>query len=144
MTRVPKVRDYMRRAENHVAPRDTLERCRDLFHELSVDQLPVLELGRLVGVVEGRDVAVLEDTNAEALAQLTASSVMQGVPYTVGPDDSLPKVARHLASRRLESAVVTDAHGRVIGILPAAVVLNALARRPSSPPPNTPKEGTNQ
>ncbi|MDH5673831.1 MAG: CBS domain-containing protein [Myxococcales bacterium] len=95
------------------------------MEQLGVHQLPVLEGGQLVGMISRRDIAILDALRPEQLEHMRVAQAMAGVPYCVEPGASLSAVARHMARRKLGSAVVRE-RGKVVGIFTTTHALSAL------------------
>lgn len=94
--------------------------------EWRVRHLPVLEGGQLVGVLSDRDIAFLRDVLPERARAMSVEEAMSAVPYCVERSVPLAEVARHMASRRLGSAIVTD-NGRIAGVFTTTDALETLA-----------------
>jgi acetoin utilization protein AcuB len=96
-----------------------------MMREHHIRHLPVLEEGRLVGMVTERDLALVETLDDTDPTTVTVGDAMTPDPYLVGPGMPLADVAREMADRRLGSAVVVD-KGHVIGIFTTVDALQAL------------------
>lgn len=125
MARQP-VQKFMSVAPVTIEPDRSLAEAHRLMRERGIRHLPVVEGGRLVGVISQRDVYLLEtlegiDTAAEAVGE-----AMSAEPYAVAPDAPLDEVAATMAERRIGSAVVVD-RGAVIGLFTTVDALRALA-----------------
>jgi CBS domain-containing protein len=124
---------------------DPVQKIARLMLEEQVGFIPVTnEIGRLVGVITDRDLAlrvVAEDKSA----QTPVRSVMtMGGLLTCQPDDDLRELARRMADKQKGRAVVVE-NGRVVGVISAAdvavaegskrragVLMRALSRRESA------------
>lgn len=116
---------------------DTLADAHRLMRERGIRHLPVLDAGRLVGVVSQRDLYLAESLSSVDPATDTVREAMSGEPYAVAPGAPLEEVAATMAARRLGSAIVVD-RGVVIGVFTTVDALRALAslagrRRPRAP-----------
>jgi CBS domain-containing protein len=78
--------------------------------------LPVLEAGRLLGVVTDRDVA-LGVPEYRDLADRPVSDVMSRDVVEVRPEDPHEAIERLFAHRKVRHLVVIDACGRLVGII---------------------------
>jgi acetoin utilization protein AcuB len=105
---------------------DTLSDAHRVMRERGIRHLPVLEAGRLVGVVSQRDLYIAESLSGVDPATDTVREAMSGEPYTVPPGAPLDEVAATMAERRLGSAIVVD-RGAVIGVFTTVDALRALA-----------------
>jgi acetoin utilization protein AcuB len=104
----------------------TLADAHRVMRERQIRHLPVVDSGRLVGVVSQRDLYLLEtlqgiDPDAERVEE-----AMTAEPFTVAPDAPLEDVASVMAERRYGSAVVLQG-GEVVGLFTTVDALRALA-----------------
>jgi CBS domain-containing protein len=77
--------------------------------------------GTTSGILQGRE--------QERAAGLTAGDLMSHPPVTVDPGDSVEHAARLMYSRRVKRLPVTDASGRLVGIVSRADVLAVYSRK---------------
>ena len=91
--------------------------------------LPVVEDGKLVGIITARDCAVLE-ASLEYMKDdtITVRVAMSSTPYTCHPDARLHTVASEMAEQRYGSAVVVDpdAPSRIVGLFTTTDAMRAL------------------
>lgn len=104
-----------------------LARAYKTMRDHGVRHLPVLDAGKVVGVLSQRDLYFVEaaagvDRGVDEVAEAMASEV-----YTVAPGDHVSDVARTMGEHKYGCAVVVDA-GRVGGIFSATDALALLAR----------------
>jgi CBS domain-containing protein len=81
----------------------------------------------LGGVIFLEPIKHYEERLRKALAA-TVSDMMSPDPVTVSPEDSVQDAARLIATRRHNRLPVTDADGRLLGVVTRLDVLEALAR----------------
>ncbi len=91
-------------------PEATAAEARALCAGRAVRHLPVVADGRLVGIVTAADLR-----GAAGSARL--ADLMTADPDTLAPDDTLQAAARQLATSDHHALPVTDAAGRVVGIV---------------------------
>lgn len=130
------VSDWMTPKPVAVAPDAGLIEIRALFRRRRFRHVPVVDGGRLVGVVSDRDVlAALSpflDTPAEtprdvATLARTARDLMTTDLRTVAADAPLAKAADQMIGAKVSSLLVVDEAGTLVGILTAQDVLQATA-----------------
>ena len=98
-----------------IAP-DTLFRdALTLMRERECRRLPVVEDGRIVGIVTERDLHRAVPRFVDAPVEV--SELMTTSVVTTGMEDSLREAARTMMERRIGSLPVVDADGRVLGII---------------------------
>jgi len=97
------------------------------FHQVS--GAPVLEHGRIVGVVTKSDLVDprYRSAGAEAAA-VTVRDAMTKVVRAVRPGDPAMMAVRLMVNENVHRAVVVDDQGKLAGIVSALDVLRALAR----------------
>jgi len=98
-----------------IAP-DTLFRdALTLMREHECRRLPVVDDGRIVGIVTERDLHRAVPRFVDAPVEV--SELMTTSVVTTGMEDSLREAARTMMERRIGSLPVVDAEGRVLGII---------------------------
>jgi CBS domain-containing protein len=111
----------------HTIGRDqTLESASLQMREHRVRHLPVLEGGKLLGVLSQRDVLLIESLPDVDPAVVTVEEAMSAQPYAVEPDAELGAVLRMMAEHKYGAAVVME-HGKVAGIFTTIDALTLLA-----------------
>jgi acetoin utilization protein AcuB len=114
-----------------------------LMRERSTRHLPVVDGGRLVGVLSQRDLYLCETLKGVDPTSEPVREAMIPEPYAVAPDAALDEVAGVMARRRLGSAVVVE-RGVVVGLfttVDALRALSALVRRRRGGRGESPAEG---
>jgi acetoin utilization protein AcuB len=121
----PIVERYMSAPPVTIAPERTLAEAHRLMREHGIRHLPVVDGGRLVGLLSQRDLYLLETLASVDPAAETVGEAMSAEPYAVAPDAPLERVAATMAERRIGSAVVLD-DGAVVGLFTTTDALRAL------------------
>ncbi|HET7290198.1 MAG TPA: CBS domain-containing protein [Thermodesulfobacteriota bacterium] len=95
--------------------------------DMKIRQAPVLEGGKLIGIVTDRDLrmAVVETVSGQGL---TVRSVMTPKPVTVAEDSQLREAAGLLSKNKFNALPVLSAAGELAGVLTTTDVLNGLVR----------------
>ena len=97
----------------------------NLMKERRIERLPVVEGGRLVGIVTKDRVLRASPSAATSLslheihylfAKLTVREIMEADPLTVGPDTTVENAVRLAQEKKVGCLPVVDA-GKVVGIL---------------------------
>lgn len=99
---------------------DSLERVKLIMHGHPIHHVPVLERGKLVGIISTSDLLRHGTASAEDSAldeEIKARDVMETSLVTLRPRDPLLKAARLLAKEQFSSLPVVDDEGELIGIL---------------------------
>lgn len=128
MGRIPSVGDVMTLWPVTVEIDAAVAAAQDLMVDHEIRHLPVVDTGRLVGVVSDRDIAALaNDARAESLtSSFRVREVCTLDHYSVAPEAPLDGVLLEMAARRIGSVVVTDAD-QVVGVFTATDACRVLA-----------------
>jgi acetoin utilization protein AcuB len=130
---VERVRDWMTRDPATVRPNDSLERVVELLRRRDIRSVPVLEEGRLIGIVTDRDVRqvapgfpLLRDEQEihRYMKHLTVTAAMTADPMTIAPEAPLTDAAKVLETYRISSLPVVDGTD-LIGMLTVTDLLRA-------------------
>ena len=109
-----------------ISSQRTLSEAHQTMREHGIRHLPVVDAGRLVGVVSQRDLYLLGTLHGVDATSETVEEAMTPEPYTVPPDASIEEVAREMAQHKYGSALVVD-RGAVVGIFTSIDGLRALS-----------------
>jgi acetoin utilization protein AcuB len=130
------VRDVMRTKVATVGPRTTLPEALRLTRERGIRHLPVLEEGKLVGIVSDRDLKRAMASPATSLARqeltylldrLTLEEIMTRAVITVAPNFPVEEAARIMVKERISALPVTEG-GQLVGIVTETDVLDLFVR----------------
>ena len=133
-----RVRDIMSSPAITVSPDTTLPAANALMKEKEIRHLPVLEKGRLVGIVSRgdlREASISASINADQyelhflLNKLTVGKLMTRKVRTVAPDALVVDAADLMTEHKIAGLPVVDADGAVIGIVTESDLLKMLVRR---------------
>lgn len=121
---MPTVKRFMTREPYSLASTEPLARARELMHKHCVRHLPVIDGGRLVGIIADRDVAVVGAVPGIDLARVEVSRIMAS-PLDVWGETPIDEVSDLMSERKRDCVVVRGGHG-VEGIFTATDALRAL------------------
>jgi len=133
-----RVRDIMSSPAITVSPDTTLPAANALMKEREIRHLPVLEKGRLVGIVSRgdlREASISASINADQyelhflLNKLTVGKLMTRKVRTVAPDALVVDAADLMTEHKIAGLPVVDAEGAVVGIVTESDLLKMLVRR---------------
>lgn len=93
--------------------------------------LPVVEGGKLVGVVTDRDMFIALATRNKRASEIAAGEVVQTPVHTCGPDDDVHVALATMKQHRVRRLPVEGSGGTVMGIVSMNdILLVAGARKP--------------
>ena len=124
---MPSMSRYMTRQPWTIRKDAKMSQAHKMMREHQVRHLPVLEAGKLVGIVSERDLHLIETLPDGDPDVTTVEEAMIVDVYSVGLDDSVDAVVENMARHRYGSAVVVDRRGDVEGIFTTVDALQVLA-----------------
>jgi acetoin utilization protein AcuB len=124
------VRDSMTRDVVTLSPQTTAAEALVLCREKGIRHLPVMEEGRLVGIVSDRDLrsatpALGDPARAEALQKIRVDGVMVRDVSTAHPEDPIEQAANTMREKKIGCLPVVEAD-ELVGILTSSDVMEAL------------------
>lgn len=128
-----KVMDWMTRTVLTVKADQTLPEAHALMKEHNVRRLPVLEQGRLVGIVTLGDLREASPSDATSLsifelnyllARLTIQDIMTRDPLTVTPSTRLTEAAKLMLRHKVGGLPVME-DGALVGIITETDIFRA-------------------
>jgi len=121
----PTLRKFMTTNPHTIGQEQTLAMAHRMMREHRVRHLPVLEGGKLVGVISQRDLHLIETLQDVDPATTTVEEAMTMDVYVTAPNTPLEEVARIMAEHKYGSAVVVD-RGKIVGMFTTIDALHAL------------------
>jgi acetoin utilization protein AcuB len=128
----PEVREYMTPAPLTTSPTRSLSAAVRVMRDNHVRHLPVIDGGRVTGILSQRDVLIIESLPGVNPTEVQVEEAMVRDVFTVGPETPVAEVVETMIDRKLGSAIVTEGD-RVIGVfttIDALRVLHHLLERP--------------
>ena len=122
---MPSVSRFMTLDPCTVAPADSMAYAHRLMRDRHIRHLPVVEGGRLVGIVSDRDLHLLETLRDVDPEIISVEEAMTREVYAVPQTTLIDQVLAEMVERRLGSVVVMGERG-VVGIFTALDGLRAL------------------
>ena len=126
------VEDSMTREVATLEPGTTVGEALAICRERRVRHLPVVEDGRLVGILSDRDLRSVapppgDPKRGEVLDQMRARDVMSGNVVTADPKDPIETAAREMFERKIGCLPVVDGNG-LVGVITSSDVMRALVQ----------------
>ncbi len=119
------VRDFMTAMPYTIGRKQTLAVAQEKMRAGGVRHLPVLDGGRLAGVISQRDAYFIETLSGVTPETLAVEEAMSTEVYTVRPETPLLEVATAMADHKYGCAIVTQ-DNRVVGVFTTVDALRAL------------------
>jgi acetoin utilization protein AcuB len=145
------VRDWMTEHLVTLSPEASVAEALTLCRKRRIRHIPILEEGRLVGIVSDRDLrdaspALGDPERARTLQEIRVADVMSREVITVDPQDSIENAAQQMYELKIESLPVvsegavagarsTVAEEEVLGIVTSSDVMRALVTLAGLPEP---------
>ena len=98
-----------------------------LMRSHKIRHLPVLDGGKLVGVVSERDLHLIETLPGGNPDEVKVEEAMVTDVYVAGPDDPVDTVVDEMATHKYGSVVIIDGRGAIEGIFTTIDALEVLA-----------------
>lgn len=124
MKAIPQISKYMTTTPHTIGADQPLDKAMAMMREFRIRHLPVLNGGKLVGIVSDRDlkgIMTLKDVDPK---KITVSEALTEDPYQVKADSYLDVVCAEMADHKYGSALVID-NGNLVGIFTWVDALNA-------------------
>jgi CBS domain-containing protein len=134
------VRDWMTPNPITIQPKTTLPEAHRLMSESHIRRLPVVQNGRLVGIVTLGDVREASPSDATSLsiyemhyllAKLTVESIMTREPLTISPQASIRQAAQLMLEHKIGGIPVVEGE-RLVGIITESDIFRVLAQEPET------------
>jgi acetoin utilization protein AcuB len=128
---MPPIQRYMTRQPWTIERSATLAAAHDLMRSHTIRHLPVMDHGKLVGIVSERDLHLMETLPDASPDDVTVDEAMTDVVYVASPDDDTADVVDRMSTAKLGSVVIMS-DDRVLGIftsIDALAVLASVLRR---------------
>ncbi|HYB54037.1 MAG TPA: CBS domain-containing protein [Thermoanaerobaculia bacterium] len=118
-----------------IGPRESVGHARSLLEQFRINQLPVVEDGRLVGIVTERDLRAAfpnvdeaemrpEHEGVPSPDRIPIETVMTREVVVLYPGNTVEEAARLMRTRRIGAIPIVEG-GRVVGVLTRGDVIDA-------------------
>lgn len=112
---IPSVQKYMTVLPHSIGVDQTLAHAEKMMTELRVRHLPVLDGGRIVGVLSDRDVKLVESFKDVDPEKVKVDEAYSPDPYIVNPGTPLNEICETMAAKRYSCVLIEDNH-KLVGI----------------------------
>jgi len=111
------IRTVMTKSPHTIGQEQTLAVAHQMMREHSVRHLPVLEGGKLVGILSQRDLHLIETLRDVDPEVTTVDQAMTADVYVTIPTAPLDEVTAAMAENKYGCAIIVDGK-KVVGVLP--------------------------
>jgi len=131
------VKHWMTRDVITITPDTSLSEAHRLMTEKRIRRLPVVDHGKLVGLVTLGDVRSAEPSAASTLsvwemnnllAKLKVSEIMTREPTTISQEATISTVAEIMLEKKFSGLPVVDEQGKLVGIITESDIFRLVVR----------------
>ena len=129
------VKDWMNKTVITLDVNDTMQHAINVSMENHISMMPVLEDGKLVGIITDRDLKRASPSDATLLdiqqilyhlSRLEVGAIMTRYPITIPIDHTIEEAAEVLMTNKISGAPITDVDGNIKGIITKNDLFKAL------------------
>jgi acetoin utilization protein AcuB len=121
----PLVRQQMSTSPHTIGPKQTLAAASAILRRHGIRHLPVLDAGRIVGMLSHRDILLIESLPDVKPDEVPVEDAMVQDVFTVSLDTPIGEAIETMIERKVGSAVVVE-NDRVVGVFTTIDALTAL------------------
>lgn len=114
------VRDIMTDVVAVCSPNEPVNAAARQMWEHDFGAVPVVESGKLIGMITDRDICMAAYTQGRPLMAIAINEVMARHVHACRPDDTLERAATVMAEARVRRLPVVDDEQRLVGIVSVA------------------------
>jgi acetoin utilization protein AcuB len=123
---IPTIQKYMTTNPHSIGKDQTLASAEKMMSQYGIRHLPVLEGGKLLGIISDRDVKFLETFKDVDPRNVKLESMYIDKVFTVEPDAPLDEVCDTMAEHKYGSAIVLS-NDKLVGIFTWVDALRAMS-----------------
>ena len=116
MTKNIDMQSVMTVCPHSVGINQDIEVAREMMRKYNFHHLPVLEGGKIQGIVSDRDLRNAAHLMKKVESKLTVEDVYTPEPYVVSPDASLEEVLREMVREQFGCVIIANVEQKLVGI----------------------------
>ena len=129
------VQDWMTKKVITVDVRTTLPDAHKLMRTNKIRRLPVMDHGRLAGIITRSDIREASPSDATTLSvweltyllsKLEVKQIMTRDPVTIAPDATIKEAAKLMYTHKIGGLPVVDKAGQLVGIITESDIFRVL------------------
>lgn len=129
------VKDWMSRKVVTVNVNDSMQHAINRLMEHDISMMPVMEDGKLVGIVTDRDLKRASPSDAVMLdiqrilyllSKLEVGAIMSRYPITLSPDHTMEEAAEIMLTNKISGCPVLDESSHIVGMLTKNDIFRAM------------------
>ena len=121
-----KIKDMMHKGVEFVAPQAKLSAIAWRMKDADVGALPVVENGKVIGMVTDRDLAIRSFADGKDVDALTARDVMTPGAVCCGEGDDAEDAMEMMENRRIRRLPVLDSRSQLVGMVSLGDISHAM------------------
>lgn len=114
-----KIQEIMSRSVHSIRPTETLADAARSMAKHDIGALPVIESGKVIGIVTDRDIAVRAVAGALG-SDTDVGQIMTASAVTCSPDDDLEDALKLMSKEQIRRLPVCKASGELVGMVSLA------------------------
>lgn len=111
------VKDIMKTPVVTVTSKQTTKEVAEMMHDQHIGSAPVVDDGKLVGIVTDRDICVRVTATGRDAVSTKVDEVMGKAVETCAADTDIEAAAKIMVDHRIRRLIVVDGNQAIIGIL---------------------------
>ena len=117
--------NFMTAGAHTIGPEQPLEAAHQLMRRLQIRHLPVVNGGRLIGMLSLGDLHLIETLKGVNPKEVEIADAMSPVAYAVAPGTPIEEVAMAMAEHKYGAATVVNGN-HIVGVFTTTDALRAL------------------
>ncbi len=123
---IPTIQKYMTTNPHSIGKDQTLAAAEKMMHQYGIRHLPVLDGGKLLGIISDRDIKFLETFKDVDPTKVTLDSMYIEKVFCAEPDARLDEVCDVMAENKYGSTVIMS-NDKLVGIFTWVDALRAMS-----------------
>lgn len=123
-----KVKDMMHKGATFVAPNAKLQAIAKKMRDLDIGAMPVCEVGKTIGMITDRDIAIRALANGKDIAATEARDIMSRNVVCCRDSEEAEDALRIMETKKIRRLPVMNDDGKLVGMVSLGDISHALSR----------------